>query len=197
MNQTINDQTEPVDDEWNPEENDPSRSQRRREALAVRHLAIEIGELSASSRAKLPLPEELALGMEELDRISHKNARKRHVGFLTKMMRKMDLEPIEAALEMKRQAARANTHVHHSIEQWRDRLMGIDETRDPKAALTDFLNQFPHTDRQPLAQLQRKVLQELNRLSESPDHDGSIAQRQPPSARQLFKLIREIMTTPT
>jgi len=113
-------------------------------------LAIEIGELSPAARGKLPLPEALVLGMEELDRISHKNARKRHIGFLTKMMRNMDIAPIEAALDLQRQAARANTYVHHSIEQWRDRLMGVDEQPDPKTALTEFLNQYPSADRQPL-----------------------------------------------
>ena len=183
-----------ADDDWGDDDLGPSRSQLRREALAVRYLAIEIGELSPASRSKLPLPEELVAGMEELDRIKHKNARKRHIGFLTKMMRKMDVQPIEAAMELQRQAARANTYVHHSIEQWRDRLMGIDEQPDPKTALTDFLNEYPNADRQPLAQLQRKVLQEINRLSESADHDSSVAQRQPPSARQLFKFIRETVT---
>lgn len=194
MSQKNSAQTGAVDEDWDQEDTGPSRSQLRREALAVRHLAIEIGELSALARTKLPLPEQLVQGMDELDRISHKNARKRHIGFLTKMMRKMNLEPIETAMEMNRQAARANTHVHHSIEQWRDRLMGIDDQPDPKAALTEFLNQFPHADRQPLAQLQRKVLQELNRQTQTPEHDSSIAQRQPPTARQLFKFIRETMT---
>ncbi len=179
-----------ADDDWISEDEGPSRSQMRREALAVRFLAIEIGELSPASRAKLPLPAQLVEGMEELDRIKHKNARKRHIGFLTKTMRKMDIEPIEAAMEMQRQAARANSYVHHSIEHWRDRLMGIDDSSDPKAALTDFLNEYPNTERQSLAQLQRKVLQELNRLSESPDFDSSVAQRQPPSARELFKFVR-------
>jgi len=178
------------DEDWESEYDGPSRSQVRREALAVRFLAIEIGELSPASRAKLPLPEELVEGMEELDRIKHKNARKRHIGFLTKKMRKMDLAPIETAMEMQRQAARANSYVHHSIEHWRDRLMGVDEQPNPKAALTDFLNEYPHTDRQPLAQLQRKVLQEINRLTQDPDFDSSVAQRQPPAARELFKFVR-------
>lgn len=194
MSQENTGQTEPNDDDWDNGYSGPSRSQLRRDALAVRHLAIEIGGLSHVSRAKLPLPDELVRGMEELDRISHKNARKRHIGFLTKMMRKMDIEPIETALDTQRQAARANTYMHHSIEQWRDQLMGVDEQPDPKAALTAFLTEFPKAERQPLAQLQRKVLQEINRLSESPDHDGSVAQRHPPSARDLFKFVRDTVT---
>jgi len=181
-------------DDWDSEEEGPSRSQIRREALAVRFLAIEIGELSPASRAKLPLPEELVEGMEELDRIKHKNARKRHIGFLTKKMRKMDISAIEEAMEMQRQAARANSYVHHSIEHWRDRLMGVDDQPNPKAALTEFLTEYPHADRQPLAQLQRKVLQEINRLTQSPEFDSSVAQRQPPSARELFKFVRTTLT---
>ncbi len=182
------------DESWSNEERGPSRSQVRREALAVRYLAIEIGGLSPSARAQLPLPDDLVAGMDELDRISHKNARKRHIGFLSKLMRNMDLEPIETAMEMRRQAARANSHVHHRIEQWRDRLMGIDNQPDPKTALTEFLNQYPNAERQSLSQLQRKVLQELNRLSENPEHDTDTAHRQPPTARQLFKFVRDVVT---
>jgi len=182
-----------IPDDWDDEDREPSRSQLRRDALAIRYLAIEIGELSPAVRSKLPLPEDLVLGMEELDRISSKNARKRHIGFITKKMRHMDLAPIEAALENRRQAARLNTHVHHSIESWRDRLMGIDEQPDPKSALTEFLNQYPNTDRQQLAQLQRKVLQELNRQTEAPDYDSSEPPRHPPSARTLFKFVREAL----
>lgn len=181
-------------EDWEGEELGPSRSQQRREALAVRYLAIEIGELSPASRAKLPLPEELVAGMEELDRIRHKNARKRHIGFLTKRMRNMDIEPIEAAMERQRQAARAHTQVHHTIEMWRDRLMGLNDQPDPKGALTEFLTEYPHAERQPLAQLQRKTLQEINKQQQAPDFDADTALRQPPSARQLFKFIRDTLT---
>jgi len=161
MIQTDVDSEETPDEDRDSEYDGPSRSQVRREALAVRFLAIEIGELSPAARAKLPLPEELVEGMEELDRIKHKNARKRHIGFLTKKMRKIDIAPIEAAMEMQRQTARANSY---------------------------------HAERQSLAQLQRKVLQEIKRIVESPDFDASVAQRQPPSARELFKFVRNTMT---
>jgi len=178
----------------NDESLEPSRSQLRRDALRVRALAIEIGELSAAARAKLPLPEELVAGMEELDRISHKNARKRHIGFITKKMRAMDVEAIENALEKQRQAARAHTHLHHSIEQWRDRLMGITDTPDPKLALTEFVQEFPHVDRQQLSQLQRKVRAELQRQASAKDSEApkrGDAVRQPPSARLLFQMVRD------
>jgi len=195
--ESIDPSSEGPTDDWQEDSQDPSRSQLRREALAIRSLAIEIGELSPAARGKLPLPEALVAGLEELDRIKHKNARKRHLGFLTKMMRNMDVQPIEAALEKQRQAARANSSVHHSIERWRDRLMGVDEHPEPKAALTEFVDQFPHSDRQQLAQLQRKVLQELARQQASPQNEpqeNSGAVRHPPSARQLFRFVRDAVT---
>jgi len=193
MSQEPGEFNEQDDDDWESEDEGPSRSQLRREALAVRYLAIEIGELSVASRAKLPLPEDLVAGMEELDRIRHKNARKRHIGFLTKKMRKMDVEAIEAAMEKQRQAARAHTYVHHSIEQWRDRLMGVDEQPNPKGALTEFVDTYPTADRQQLSQLQRKVLQELSRQAAEPDADNTTP-RHPPSARTLFKFVRDVVT---
>lgn len=160
-------------------DDEPSKSQLKRDAHAVRDLGSELALLGAAERARVPLPEDVVDAIVELNRTTKNGARKRQLGWLAKRLRKIDVEPIEAALESIRQAARANTQTLHLVEQWRDRLLGANEQPEPKAALTEFLDKYPHADRQQLRQLQRSAVKEH-------------AENKPPkSARLLFKAVRD------
>jgi len=157
-----------------------SKSQRKRDADAVRALGEQLAELSPSELATVPLAEDVLSAVHELQRIKAHGARKRQLGFLAKRLRQHDIEPIDAALEKIRQVARANTQNHHLVEQWRDRLIGnTDEA--PKEALTAFLNTYVDADRQELRLQQRKALEE--RKQDKP----------PAAARKLFKTLRNII----
>lgn len=155
----------------------PSKSQLKREALAVRDLGSELAALGAAERARIPLPDDVVDAINELNRTTQNGARKRQLGWLAKRLRKIDIEPIDAALESIRQAARANTQTLHLVERWRDRLLGDDG--DAKSALTEFLDKYPHADRQQLRQLQRSAMKEKSQT------------KPPKSARLLFKAVRD------
>jgi ribosome-associated protein len=178
-----------VNDELNGREADPglgggtpdeiSKSQRKREADAVRDLGARLAELGASELATIPLPDDVLAAIHELNRIKAHGARKRQLGFLAKRMRQVDVAPIDAALEKLRQAARANTRSLHLVENWRDRLLGDYPGESEKQALTAFLDEYVTADRQQFRHLQRQALEERKN------------QRPPAAARQLFKAIRD------
>jgi len=158
-----------------------SKSQRKREADAVRDLGVRLAELSVSELATIPLPEDILAAVQELNRIKAHGAKKRQLGFLAKRMRHIDTAPIDEALEKIRQTARANTRSLHLVEHWRDRLLGEVEGESAKEALTAFLGEFSHADRQQFRHLQRQSLAER-------------AARKPPAAtRQLFKAMRTVI----
>lgn len=167
---------------------EPSKSQRKREALAMRSLGVELAELSQSERARIPLPDDIREAVEELNRTPQRSAHKRQLGWLAKRLRQVDPEPIRVALEALGQAARAHTQSHHLIEQWRDRLLGLENDspayESPAEALTAFLDRYPHADRQLLRQLQRSAVAERE------------SERSPRASRQLFKLLRDTITAP-
>ena len=163
-----------------PDDDDaPSKSQAKRDALALRDLGDEIASLSAGERAGLPLDEAVRAAIEELIRIRAHGARKRQLGFVAKQLRRVDATPIEAALERIRQRARAQAHDHHVVEAWRDRLLGEGPGETPAEALTAFLAEHHEVDRQSLRHLQQAALAERT------------AGRAPASARKLFRLLRE------
>lgn len=172
----IDDKSEIDSDDFDLE---PSKSQLKRDAHAVRDLGTELSLLGAAERARVPLPEDVVDAIVELNKTTKNGARKRQLGWLAKRLRKIDIEPIEAALEGIRQAARANTQTLHLVEQWRDKLLGEGDNPNAKQALTDFLDKYPHADRQALRQLQRSAVKEKTE------------NKPPKSARQLFKTVRD------
>lgn len=158
---------------------EPSRSQRRREALDVLKLAQTLAALSDAQLARLPLDEELRAEVARTRAVTQQIARKRQTQFLAKQLRKRDdaeIEPIRAALEHDRDHARREAAALHHIETWRKRLL-----EEGDAGLSELLQQFPSADRQHLRQLARQARVER--------HEN----RPPHAFRELFREIRELL----
>lgn len=154
-----------------------SRSQRRREALDLLRLAQSLIALSEAQLAQLPLDDALRDEVRRARVISRQIARKRQTQYLAKLLRNLDtteLEPLRAALEHDRALARRETAALHRLETWRERL--IEQGDD---AFTEFLQQFPHVDRQHLRQLVRQARAERG------------TNRPPHAYRELLRALRE------
>lgn len=162
-----------------PEDDDdgPSRSQRRRDALAVFELAERLVALTDAQLGQLTLAEDLLDEVEKARRITQQIARKRQIQYLAKIMRRHEdeLPALRAQLDHDRQLARRETAELHRLEEWRDRL--IDDGDD---ALTELVQQFPSADRQHLRQLARQARSER--------HEN----RPPHAFRELFRELRAL-----
>lgn len=155
----------------------PSRSQLRRDALDVLHMAEALARMSPAQLARVPLDEELRAEVERTRAVTSHIARKRQQQFLAKQMRKLgeeELAAIRAALVDDRTRAVREAAALHQLERWRERLLdGGDE------ALADFIAEHPAIDRQQLRQLIRNACAERK------------AGRAPHASRELFRLLRE------
>lgn len=152
-----------------------SKSQLKRESEALQKLGEELVELPASKLAKIPMPEELADAVELARKITARGGRKRQLQYIGKVMRKIDAEPVEKAMnELRTEHLRENARLH-TLEQWRDRLL-----HEGDAALAELLEQQPNVDRQHLRQLMRNAQQEAKK------------NKPPKSARELFRYLREV-----
>jgi ribosome-associated protein len=165
------------ENETDPATDEPSRSQKRREALDVLKLAHALVELSAAQLARVPLSDELREEVARARAITQQIARKRQTQFLAKHLRRREdeLEPIRTILEHGREHAHRETANLHRIEQWRDRLIA-----EGDEALTELLQQFPQADRQHLRQLARQARAERD------------ANKPPQAHRELFRTLREM-----
>lgn len=156
----------------------PSRTQQRREALAVLTLAQQLVELQPSRLAKLELPDDVRNEIEHLRRITSHIARKRQLAFLAKVMRRYDdsaFAAVHAELGDNREKQRQETAAMHRLEAQRDRLLA-----EGDVALGELAEQHPGIDRQHLRSLIRQARSE--REANKPLH----------AYREIFQLLKEL-----
>ncbi|HJU39895.1 MAG TPA: ribosome biogenesis factor YjgA [Tahibacter sp.] len=167
------------DPDFDADDTAPSRSQRRRDALAVFDLAERLVNLSDTQLAQLPLDDDLRAQVLHARRITQQIARKREIQFLAKQMRRRgddELDALRAALDHDRALSRRETAHLHRLEDWRERLID-----DGDEALSQLIEQFPHADRQHLRALARQARVER--------HEN----RPPHAFRELFRELRELI----
>ena len=174
-----------LDDIDEDEDQGPSRSEQRREALAVLDLAMRLVEQSEARLAQIPMDEDLRELVLASRRITAQIARKRQVQYLAKHMRRRDPEAlavIRAALEHDKADHRREAQALHQVEYWRDRLVA-----EGDAALTELIDAHPAAaaDRQHLRQLARNAHQE--KLKNKPPH----------AYRELFRELRDLLADPS
>jgi ribosome-associated protein len=154
----------------------PSKSQRKRDADAAQKLGTRLIELKESELRALDLPETLLDALLLAQRISSRGGLARQRQYIGKLMRKLDLAPIEAALGEKSRAAQFASEKHKRIEAWRTRLL----TGEP-AALDELQKWCPAAD--------RKALQALIGKATGAKVDSSSREA---ASRELFRTLRAL-----
>lgn len=154
----------------------PSKSALKRQSAELQALGESLIELAPDELDALPLPEKLRDAIDIAKRITAHGGLYRQKQFIGKLMRKIDAEPIRAALEARRQAQRADVLRFRRIEQWRDRLLS-----DDPGALPALLEETSQADRPQLERLIARARHEQQR------------QQPPTAARELFAVLRELL----
>ncbi len=155
-----------------------SKSQLKREVNALQDLGTAIVKLGAKDLTKIPLPDKLADAIREARRLNSHSALRRQMQYIGRLMRDIDPEPIQQALDAIRLCGQQSAAHFHAIEQWRDRLIS-----EGQPALNEFIGQHPQADRQQLRQLMLNAIKETK------------LEKPPKSARNLFRLLKEILDT--
>jgi ribosome-associated protein len=151
----------------------PSKTQRKQEMHALQALGARLIALNAAQLAALDLPDLLREAVAEARRTRSREAQRRQLQYVGRLMREVDPAPIRAQLEVWDGRSRAATAAHHRAERWRERLLEDD------AALTEFARAHPQADLQRLRACVREARKER------------LAGRDPRHFRDLFRLIRD------
>lgn len=101
----------------------PSRSQRKRDSLALQSLGETLVTLQPGQLRALALPEPLQEAIEMAQRITSREGRRRQLQLVGKLMRSIDPEPIRDALAKDGSKHREAVGIMHAAEHWRDRLL--------------------------------------------------------------------------
>ena len=131
-----------------------SKSEIKRDAEGLKQLGEKLVNLTKANLTKVPLDDSLKDAIELAQRLQ-KEARRRQLQYIGKLLRSIDAEPIREALEKIENKHNQQQAMLHKLEILRDELVAKGD-----AALTDLLNEYPSADRQQLRNLIRAAQKE-------------------------------------
>lgn len=175
------------DTSYDPSEPErPSKSQVKRDMLALQDLGKQLVDLSPERLRQLPLSEKLLDAIKLAQRINSREGRRRQIHYVGKLMRDADADAIRTQIDIWENGSREATAAMHRLEAQRDLLL-----RDDKA-LTELLTQYPGADIQALRTLIRAARKE---------HDANqnlLPGRQPQRKhyRALFQALKQLADIP-
>jgi ribosome-associated protein len=154
----------------------PSKSELKRRMTALQELGVALTRLSERELSQIPIEDErLCKAIADARRITTRSARRRHLQFIGKLMRDIDPEPIQQAMDSLYRSHQAETDRFHQLEALRDDVLARGD-----AGVQAVMERWPHADRQQLRQWVRQ-------------HQREHSSGQPPAAsRKLFKYLREL-----
>lgn len=160
-------------DDINPDDYIKSKSQVKREMSALQKLGEHLVELNDKQLATVPLEENLLNAILEARKMPQREARRRHLQFIGKLMRSADHAAIQEAVDKLQDKSDQYVHLQHKIERYRDLLLENDQQ-----VFQNLIVQCPGIDVQHLRHLVRSAQKEKEE------------NKAPASARKLFTYIR-------
>ncbi len=156
-------------------EEKPSKTQRKRAMHELQEIGERLIGLNPEQLAAIALPENLHEAVEQAQRITRHEARRRQLQYIGRLMRAVDPEPIREKLKVWDGVSTEETARVHRIERWRDKLIEND------GAIGALVRAHPGIDAQRLRALVRNAREERN------------AGRPPRAYRELFRTLRDII----
>ncbi|WP_281278255.1 ribosome biogenesis factor YjgA [Paraburkholderia dinghuensis] len=135
----------------------PSKSQLKREMVALQELGEALVDLPKDALKRMPMTEDLSDAVHEARRITDHEGKRRQLQYVGRMMRGLteaEAAALRTTLDEHRGVNKAATARLHWIERTRDKLLADD------AALTEFIRQHPAADPQEGRTLIRNVRRE-------------------------------------
>ncbi|MFZ7202301.1 ribosome biogenesis factor YjgA [Avibacterium avium] len=164
--------------DWEDEEQEEiiwvSKSEIKRDAEALKQLGEKLVNLTKTNLEKIPLEENILDAIALAQRLQ-KEAKRRQLQYIGKLLRQIDAEPIQEALDKIENKHNHQQALLHKLELLRDELILKGDE-----ALSNVLNDYPDADRQHLRNLIRAAQKEK-------------AQNKPPKAyREIFQYLKEL-----
>lgn len=157
----------------------PSKSQRKRDMIALQKLGGQLVEQSVERIQKAPIPEDLRKAVLECQRIKNHEGHRRQLQYIGKLMRGLqenEVEAIKQQLDSWKGISKADTALLHAVESLRAQLL------EGPNALTDFLARFPQANSQQIRTLIRNAKKEQT-------------ENKPPKAfRELYRQIKTLVS---
>ena len=164
--------------DWTDEEEEiiwVSKSEIKRDAEHLKKLGESLINLTPANLAKMPLDDDLRDAVELAQRL-RLEARRRQIQYIGKLLRNLDPEPIQEALDKVENRHNQQLALLQKLELIRDQLIEQGDT-----ALNPLLEEYPSLDRQHLRNLIRSAQKEKQ------------ANKPPKNYREIFQYLKSII----
>lgn len=158
-----------------PEDQRPSKTQRKKASHALQALGERLVDLPPDKLDRMPIDEQLRDAVEQAQRITSHEGRRRQLQYIGRLMRDVDAQAIADAFAAEDARHRGLVSAMHAAERWRDGLI------DASLELRDFVARYPGAADAPLAALVGNARRER------------VDDRPPREARALFRELHRII----
>jgi ribosome-associated protein len=164
----------------------PSKSQVKRDMLALQDLGKTVVELSTDRVKQLPLSDKLMDAVLLAQRTTSREGRRRQIHYVGKLMRDAPAQQIRQQIQTWARGSAQETAHMHAIERDRDRLI------DDDSALTPWLDTHPGIDVQAVRSLIRAA------RAEKKKNEGLLPGQEPQRKhyRALYQAIKAASQNP-
>lgn len=151
-----------------------SKTRKKENMQELQDLGSALVELSRDQLKKISLPEDLHEAVLDWQRFTAREAKRRQLQYIGRLMRNADPEPIRAGLALLRGKSAAETARMHRLERLRERLLEDEKT------LHEIAETWPGADLTHLRNLRRGALKEKETA------------RPPKNYRAIFQVLKEL-----
>ncbi len=117
-----------------------SKTRRKRQMRELQDAGAELVALSAEQLARIRMPESLREAVQDAQRFTRHEARRRQLQYIGRIMRDIDAGPIVEQLAALTAPSKRQTALFHVAERWREDLLS------DASALERFVKEFPEAD---------------------------------------------------
>lgn len=157
------------------EESVISKTSIKKEMHELQALGKRLTELKRSQLDKVPMSETLRKAIEDSSRITQREATRRHLQYIGKLMRAEDEEEVRRAVDLFDASSIVFAQALHAMERWRDKL-----TLEGNDALSTYIDENPKADVQHLRQLVRNAKKDAKN------------EKNTGASRKLFKYLKRV-----
>ena len=152
-----------------------SKTSVKKDMHKLQALGKRLTELKRSQLAKVPMSDVLRKAVEDSARITQREATRRHMQYIGKLMRAEDEDEIRHAVDLFVAGSIAFAQELHALERWRDKL-----TQEDNEALSAYIEENPNADIQHLRQLVRNAKKDIQN------------EKNTGTSRKLFKYLKSV-----
>lgn len=165
--------------DWQDEEQEEiiwvSKSEIKRDAEMLKQLGEKLVNLTKANLEKIPLPENILDAIELAQRVQ-KEAKRRQLQYIGKLLRQIDTNEIQESLSKLKNNHHQQQDLLHKLE-----LLRADLLEKGDSVLNDVINKYPMADRQHLRNLIRTAQKE--RMDNKPQK----------AYREIFQYLKELI----